>query len=138
MSSTDVHIYCDGGARGNPGPAASAFVAYKNKKRIGKGSLYLGRATNNEAEYRSVLLAIEWLAKKRGTEKKVYINLDSQLVKKQLTGEYKIKKDNLKTLAVKIKKQEKSFSRKIYYRWSPRTFNKEADQLVNEVLDKQI
>lgn len=136
--SSEVNIYCDGGARGNPGPAACSFVAYQNKKRVGKGSLYLGKATNNVAEYRSVLLAIDWLVKKFGSVKKASFNLDSQLVKKQLTGEYKIKKDSLRAIAVKIKSQEKNFPGEISYRWSPRSFNKEADQLVNEELDKQL
>ena len=58
-------IYCDGGSRGNPGPAASAFVVTEDGKTIFKDSKFLGVETNNVAEYTAVLLAIEWLSDKK-------------------------------------------------------------------------
>ena len=131
-----LKIYCDGGSRGNPGPAASGYAVYENKKLIYKDSLFLGVATNNVSEYMSVLIALKWLSKSSGASD-LYFTVDSQLVQKQLTGEYKIKNQKLKELAIKIKTIEKKISGNIYYKWSPREHNKIADQLVNDELDRQ-
>lgn len=129
-----LKIFCDGGSRGNPGPAASAFAVFKNGKLIYKDSLYLGVATNNVSEYMSVLIALKWLLKNSG-KADMYFTVDSQLVKKQLTGEYKIKNQKLKELSIKIKRIEKKISGDTFYKWSPREHNKVADQLVNDELD---
>lgn len=59
----ELIIYCDGGARGNPGPGAGAFIVEKEGKIIFKGSKYLGKTTNNTAEYQAVILALTWLIK---------------------------------------------------------------------------
>lgn len=130
-------IYCDGGSRGNPGPAASAFVVTKNKKVIDKGSKYFTNETNNVSEYASVLLAMEWLVKNSKTYhlKTITFNLDSQLIQRQLTGVYKVKNQNLKKYYLKIKDLEKSMDAKIIFDWSTRDKNKLADELVNETLD---
>lgn len=134
---TKLSMYCDGGARGNPGPAASAFVAVKDGKVIHKGSKYLGKATNNVAEYESVLLALDWL-NERGSqlEEGIVINLDSELVTKQMSGQYKVKNQKLKELFLKAKKLEAQLSFKISYKWSPRSNNRLADYLVNKKLDE--
>jgi len=134
--TTNLKIFCDGGSRGNPGPAASGFAVYKKKKLIYKDSLYLGVATNNVSEYMSVLIALKWSEKNSG-KADLYFTLDSQLVKKQLTGEYKIKNQKLIELSIKIKALEKKIFGDIVYNWSPREHNKIADQLVNDELDSQ-
>jgi len=123
-------IYCDGGSRGNPGPAASAFVVTEEKKVIYKESKYLGVETNNVAEYTAVLLAIEWLSDKKA-KGEIIINLDSQLVERQLNGFWKIKSPKLKLLADEIK----SKAVKVKFVWNYRTKNILADDLVNEELD---
>jgi ribonuclease HI len=133
-----IFIYCDGGARGNPGPAASAFVAIQDGKVIHKASKYLGKATNNIAEYGSVLLALSWLFKnyKAASDLKVIVNLDSELVTKQMSGLYKVKNTKLKEMYVKGKGIESMLSTKVLYKWTPRDKNRLADFLVNKELDK--
>ena len=135
----EIYVYCDGGARGNPGPAASAFVAIMNEKIIHRGSKYLGEATNNVAEYEAVVLALSWLSKnyKKVNDLKVIINLDSELVTKQMSGLYKVKNLKLKELYVEGKNFESKLPTKVEYRWTPRNKNKLADFLVNKELDKR-
>ena len=123
-------IYCDGGSRGNPGPAASAFVVTEYGKTIFKDSKFLGVETNNVAEYTAVLLAIEWLSDKKA-KGEIIINLDSQLVERQLNGFWKIKSPKLKLLADEIK----SKAVKVKFVWNYRIKNILADDLVNEELD---
>jgi len=134
-----IFIYCDGGARGNPGPAASAFVAIQDGKVIHKSSKYLGKATNNVAEYESVLLALSWLYKnyKDVLDLKIVVNLDSELVTKQMSGLYKVKNPKLREMYVKGKGIESKLSTKILYKWTPRDKNRLADFLVNKELDKR-
>ena len=133
-----IFIYCDGGARGNPGPAASAFVVIKDGKVIHKGSKYLGKATNNVAEYGSVLLALSWLYKnyKTAIDLRIIVNLDSELVTKQMSGHYKVKNAKLKEMYVKGKGIESKLPIKILYKWTSRNKNRLADFLVNKELDK--
>jgi ribonuclease HI len=129
-----MKIFCDGGARGNPGPAASAFVVFNNKgERVAEGSKYLGENTNNVAEYNSLILALSWANK--NAREDITIVMDSELVKKQMTGEYRIKNENLKRLAESAKALEKSFSYGISYEHSLRSGNYHADSLVNLTLD---
>jgi ribonuclease HI len=134
-----IFIYCDGGARGNPGPAASAFVAIQDGKVIHKASKYLGKATNNVAEYGSVILALTWLYKnyKSASNLKITVNLDSELVTKQMSGLYKVKNPKLKEIHVVGKRLESKLSTKVLYKWTPRDKNRLADFLVNKELDKR-
>ncbi len=128
-------IFCDGGSRGNPGPAASAFVVTNNDKLVFKGSKFLGVETNNVAEYTAVSIAVDWLIdEKVGDE--IIFNLDSQLVERQLNGIYKIKNEKLKNLADEIKLKIKSSNLKVKFRWGYRSDNTLADDLVNEELDR--
>ncbi|KKQ24896.1 MAG: ribonuclease HI, ribonuclease HI, partial [Microgenomates group bacterium GW2011_GWC1_37_12b] len=89
-----IKIFTDGGSRGNPGPAASAFVVFENNKILTKEGKFLGNATNNIAEYSALLLAVEWLNKNKLTEN-IKFFLDSELIVKQLNKTYKIKNKNL-------------------------------------------
>ena len=135
-----IKIFTDGGARGNPGPAASGVVidglAGKLRESCGK---YLGIATNNVAEYSAVLLAYERILEKDLTPSEIELNffMDSLLVTKQLLGEYKIKNPNLATYIQQIKEKERLFG-KVTYEHVRREFNKLADREVNKVLDSQI
>lgn len=89
-----MKIYVDGGARGNPGPAAAAYVIYSGNKLIAWDSKYLGEQTNNHAEYAAVIMALE---KANNLEiAKIEILSDSQLVVNQLNGEWKVKDETIK------------------------------------------
>lgn len=129
-----VKIYTDGGARGNPGPAASAFIVYENEKEVFKQGDYLGETTNNVAEYTAVAKALEFLTTQLDV-KEVDFFLDSLLVKEQLVGKYKIKNENMRYFASKIKDLEKNFST-VTYTHIRREENKAADTLVNATLDE--
>ncbi len=134
-----LKIYCDGGSRGNPGHAASAFAVYKNGKVIHKESHYIGVSTNNIAEYKAVGFALDWLKdNKVPTDDAVKFILDSELVVKQLTGIYKVKNSKLALLVVEIKNKERKFPFKVYYSVVTRESNQLADSLVNKELDKKI
>ncbi|MEK7581457.1 MAG: ribonuclease HI family protein [Patescibacteria group bacterium] len=126
-------INCDGGSRGNPGPAAFGFVVKSNGKLVKEGFGYIGIATNNTAEYTAVIEALSWL-KENTKDEELTFNLDSLLVVSQLNGLYKVKNATIRELIVKIRQLETSFS-KIVYKHVPREQNKEADRLVNLALD---
>ena len=131
-----IKVFCDGGSRSNPGPAAYGFVVYDDQKIIHKGKGYIGIATNNFAEYTAVIQALLWLSEKF---KKHNLNfyLDSNLVVSQLRGIFKIKSASLRELIFKIKSLETTFG-KISYWHIPRSKNKEADELVNQALDEEL
>jgi len=126
-------IYTDGGARGNPGPAGIGAVIYDDQKsRIAEVSEYIGEATNNQAEYKAVIAALEKAKQLGAAEVEMY--LDSELVVQQLNQKYKIKNKNLAPLFVKIWNLSIGF-RKITYQHIPREENKEADRLANLAMD---
>ena len=139
MKKKVIKIYCDGGARGNPGPAASAFAVIENSKVIYKESKYIGETTNNVAEYQSVLLAVSWISKSSvySSYDEINIFLDSQLVEKQLNGKYKVKNQGLRKYFDETKKLLQGISATITFESLPREKNKLADLLVNEELDNQ-
>ena len=129
-----VVVNVDGGARGNPGPAAVAAVATSpGGEALGERNEYIGEATNNVAEYRAVLLALA-LAKELGADEVEVIN-DSELVARQIGGEYKVKHAGLKPLFLEAMRTLREFDR-----WSVRSVRREhnerADELVNEALDE--
>ncbi len=132
-----ITIYTDGGARGNPGPAAIGVVISNGLKIIKEYGKAIGEATNNVAEYSAVVSALEILAKSLGEKSKfteVLIKADSELIVKQLKGEYKVKDPDLQKLYIKVYNLRQKFG-KIDYTHIPREQNKRADQLVNEALD---
>jgi len=129
-----VNIFTDGGSRGNPGPAASAFVVKNTDGEIVyKAGVYLGESTNNKAEYMGLLNAWNWVVANNISQ--VNFFLDSELVVKQITGIYKIKDSSLSVIASKIKEIERNSGIKVSYTHVLRHNNKDADKLVNEVLD---
>jgi|SRR3989344_142667 len=131
-----LNIFCDGGARGNPGPAAYGFVIKENGKTIKKEGKTLGIATNNFAEYTAVIEALKWLLD--GYEgQDLNFFLDSQLVASQLSGIYKVKNAQIRELVLKVKNLETSFGQ-IKYMYIPREQNKEADAMVNRALDSEL
>jgi len=129
-----VVVHVDGGARGNPGPAAVAAVASDPGAGVlAERKAYIGEATNNVAEYRALLLGLE-LARELGAASVEVIN-DSELVARQIEGRYKVKHPGLKPLHLEAMKALRQFGS-----WSVRSVRREsnerADQLVNEALDE--
>jgi len=128
-----IQLYTDGGARGNPGPAACAFLIFKDGNKVYHEGKKLGMATNNVAEYTAV---IEGLRKAAEFDYEVEVFSDSELVIRQLNGEYKIKQPHLKELSYKLREAESRF-KTVRYNHRPREdpMQKLADRLVNEALD---
>jgi ribonuclease HI/ketosteroid isomerase-like protein len=135
VAHSKVVVHVDGGARGNPGPAAAAAVATApDGSALGERAQFIGEATNNVAEYKAIQLGIE-LARELGASELELVN-DSQLVARQIGGEYKVKNKGLMPLFTETMKALREFDR-----WSVRDVRREqnerADQLVNEELDRQ-
>jgi len=130
-------IHTDGGARGNPGPAAIGVVVEKEGKEVRSISKAIGKATNNVAEYTAVVEALKYLHSIHIDKKETTIHfiLDSLLVVNQLNGIFKIKDANLRTLIIHIKSLEQEVGGVITYVAVPREKNTRADALVNQALD---
>ncbi len=136
MDDNKIIIYCDGGSRGNPGKSACAFVVEINGKDIYSYAKYLGIATNNYAEYSAVLLGLNWLSENQKYFKSVTtFILDSELVVKQINGEYKIKNLKLKEIYLQIKNILKTCPTKINFKNVSREKNTKPDILLNQKLD---
>lgn len=133
-----IIVHSDGGARGNPGPAAIGVVIEKeNGEMIEEISEAIGDTTNNIAEYTAVLRGlqvIEVLFGAKVTEMEVDWRLDSELVVKQLAGQYKVKNPGLRPLYEEIRDLRARFPH-LTLKHVRREENKEADRLVNEALD---
>lgn len=133
LKNKRLEIYIDGGARGNPGPAGVGVVILDSAgKKIKEISKYIGEATNNIAEYNALLYGLEEALILRADELK--INMDSELVAKQITGEYRVKDANIKPLferAINMLKSLKNFE----VNHIDRSENKEADKLVNKAIN---
>jgi len=128
-----LNIYIDGAARGNPGPAGIGILVTDSKgKAVKEVSKFIGTATNNVAEYTALIFGMEEV---RNLEaKEITINTDSELLAKQLGGEYKVKSSALKDLYAKVMQILKSFS-EVRVNNIPREENKEADKLANKAID---
>ena len=135
MAGKKLIIYSDGGARGNPGPAAAGAVVYdENNKLVGKVSEYLGELTNNQAEYKALYLGLE-KAKELGADE-VVCYLDSELVVNQLKLKYKVKNNNIGPDFIKTWNLLQQFKKKEFIA-IPREKNKVADKQDNQALDKK-
>ena len=133
-------MHSDGGARGNPGPAAIGVVIENEiGERLDEISETIGETTNNIAEYTAVLRGLYALQGLFGEDTKnleIDWRLDSELVVKQLAGDYKVKNPGLRTLFEEIRDLRSRFP-KLTLKHVRRELNKEADQLVNEALDRK-
>lgn len=132
-----VRVFSDGGARGNPGPAAIGVLVCDalGEEALQEHRETIGETTNNVAEYRAVLKGLELAHALRAEEVDYFV--DSELVARQLTGKYRIKSAHLKDLFLAVKEMEKKFQR-VSYAQVPRTHEKIrwADRLVNQALDR--
>lgn len=134
-----IIIYTDGGARGNPGPAAAGAVFCNEKKQNFKSfAEFLGEKTNNEAEYLAIILAMKkfklLFGKKLAKETEIEIRSDSELVVNQLNGKYKVLEKNLQPLFLETWNLRLDF-KKVKFKLISRKKNEKADQLVNQLLD---
>ncbi|MCL5410338.1 MAG: ribonuclease HI family protein [Patescibacteria group bacterium] len=139
-----IYINTDGGSRGNPGPAAIGVVFSDEKGQVFHNyKECIGITTNNEAEYRAIIKALEilskssWLKENNSKEHKVVCRLDSQLVVEQLNGNYKIKQEHIRRFVDQIFQITKEFKIDLSFVHVPREENKLADKLVNEALDEE-
>ncbi|KKU93941.1 MAG: Ribonuclease H [Candidatus Jorgensenbacteria bacterium GW2011_GWA1_48_13] len=132
-SSKKLIIYTDGGARGNPGPAAIGVIV--GNKNYGEA---IGNTTNNVAEYKAVIFALKkakaLLGGDKAKETELEIRSDSELLVSQVKGEYKIKDEELQPLFVDVWNKMQNF-KKVNFVLIPREKNREADTLVNRALD---
>jgi formyltetrahydrofolate-dependent phosphoribosylglycinamide formyltransferase len=128
-----IIAYIDGGSRGNPGPAAAAYVlSDASGRQLQAKAFFIGETTNNVAEYTAICRALE-AAKSLG-KKQITIYSDSELLVKQINGQYKIKSDNIKPLFKEaVELLNKFESREVKH--ITREKNKQADKLVNRALD---
>jgi ribonuclease HI len=126
-------LHADGGARGNPGPAGIGVVIFdENGEEIGEIARGIGHATNNVAEYTALIEGLKMASDLGTTDLEIF--LDSELVVKQLSGEWKIKNDRLRQLAVVARRLMNSFdSASIEH--VRREFNADADRLANQGMD---
>ncbi len=131
----EATLFADGGSRGNPGPAASAAVLLDpTGETIEEIDAFLGVATNNVAEWTALLLGLE-AARKRGI-RRLAVRLDSELVVKQLRGEYRVKHPGLQPLHQRARALLRNFDH-VDVAHVPRKQNALADRLVNRVLDQE-
>ncbi len=134
-----IRIYSDGGSRGNPGPAASGAVLKSMNgsiegETIATASKYLGHDTNNQAEYTAIIIGLE-KAKALGAMA-VELYMDSELAVKQLKGEYRVKNPEIAKRFLEVKNLLTQFDH-VKIKHVRRELNKEADAIVNEVLDEK-
>ncbi len=136
-----IFVNTDGGARGNPGPAAvGVFVTDADGKMLKEVKQTIGNSSNNFAEYQAVLIGLETLKQMYGKatrDKEIVLRLDSELVKKQLNAEYQIKEPGLVPNFIAIHNLRVTNFPHLTLQHVPREQNKEADRLVNEALDGQ-
>ena len=132
------NLYTDGGARGNPGPAATGVVIMNSRSKVlASKSKYLGRATNNQAEYQALIQGLEEIIKLAKKSKvAVKAHLDSELIVKQMNGEYRVKDAGLKLLFAKANKLADLLS-SVQFIHVTRDKNNQADFLVNQELDRR-
>jgi ribonuclease HI len=123
----------DGGARGNPGPAGYGVRIERDDGTVVELKEAVGVATNNVAEYRGLLAALEWAAR-HGIEK-LHVRSDSDLLVKQMRGEYRVKHPGLQPLWEAARGLARQI-RHVQYEHVRREFNKDADRLANEAMDE--
>ena len=128
-----AHVYFDGGARGNPGPAGIGWVIVTSDGIVAEGSETIGRATNNQAEYEALIAALE-AARDYGYDE-LHVRGDSELIVKQVRGEYNTNDPELREKRVTVHELLRHFDE-----WTlehvPREVNSRADELANEAMDQ--
>jgi len=134
-SASPISLYTDGASRGNPGLAGIGVVIYPDATTKIEGKRFIGKTTNNTAEYEALIYGLNLLLE-RNLIRPLKIHSDSQLMVRQLNGAYKIKQAHLRSLAGKAHELLQNFpSHEIIH--IPRGQNREADRLANEAIDER-
>lgn len=137
-----LNIFTDGGARGNPGPSAyGVYIADENNKKVAGFGQTIGVATNNVAEYRGVIGALDWVIENKkslSSSAKINFFLDSKLVCSQIIGLFKVKNVSLKDLLLDVRDREGQICLPMFYKHIPREQNANADAFVNSALDGEL
>lgn len=127
-------MYADGGARGNPGPAGSGAVLYDaDGKEIAAIKKFLGKTTNNVAEYTAVIIGLQEAKRLHAETVRVY--LDSQLIVRQMNGQYRVRQPHLQVLYAQIQQLLTGF-KDVSFQHVPRERNVRADELSNIAMDE--
>lgn len=142
MGVKKIIIYTDGGSRGNPGHSAVGVVfCNENAQKLKEFGEYIGEGTNNVAEYQAVIFALKKFKSVFGKElakvADVEVRSDSELMISQLNGKYKIMEEGMQKLFIEVWNLKLDFE-KIKFVLIPREKNKDADKMVNEVLDSRL
>lgn len=136
MSQKPFTLYTDGGARGNPGPAgAGALLLGPDGAEVEAISAYLGEMTNNQAEYRALLLGLQ-AAVDNGVQA-LDVRMDSELIVKQMNGEYKVKHPEMKVLHSQARQLVAKIDT-VSFNHIRRELNGDADALVNQAIDAHV
>ena len=130
----ELVIYTDGASRNNPGEAGAGIFILRDGKPHEKIARYLGRTTNNVAEYTAAIIGLEYAIKQGATQVKLFA--DSELLVKQLNKEYKVKNEGLKPLYRRANELIAKIG-SVEVQYIPREKNKEADALANEAIDEK-
>jgi ribonuclease HI len=131
----ELTMYTDGASRNNPGEAGAGAFILKDGCPVEKIARYLGKTTNNIAEYTAAILGLEYAVKQGAS--KVRLFADSELLVKQLKGEYKVKNEGLKPLHSRAKELIAKIG-SVEVQYIPREMNKEADALANKAINEKL
>lgn len=131
----ELTIFTDGASRNNPGEAGAGIFIVQDSVPIEKITRYLGRTTNNVAEYTAAIIGLEHAVKLRASSIKLYA--DSELLVRQLNGQYKVRNEGLKPLFAKVKELIAKIG-SVEVQYIPREQNKEADALANRAIDEKL
>lgn len=139
MSSHYI-VHSDGGARGNPGPAGIGVVIERKSdgkiEKVGEISEFIGQATNNQAEYRALIAALEEVDRRGGKGSTIECVLDSELIVEQVSGNFRVKNLALKPLYARVRELVIKLGGDITFRAVPRSENGPADKLVNAAINR--
>ncbi len=131
----ELIIYSDGASRNNPGEAGAGVYILRDNEPIEKIARYLGQTTNNIAEYSAAIIGLEYAVTQRASQVKLLA--DSELLVKQLNGQYKVKNEGLKPLYLRVKELIAKIG-SVEVQYIPREMNREADALANKAIDEKI
>ena len=131
----ELTIFTDGASRNNPGEAGAGIFILRDGKPVDKIARYLGTTTNNIAEYQAAIIGLEQCVKLGASM--VRLHADSELMVKQLNGQYKVKNEGLKPLHARVKELIAKIGT-VEVQYIPREKNKEADALANQAIDEKI
>ncbi len=131
----ELTLFTDGASRNNPGEAGAGIFILQDGQPLERIARYLGTTTNNIAEYQAAIIGLEHCVKLGAST--VRLHADSELMVKQLNGQYKVKNEGLKPLYLKVKELIGKIGR-VEVKYIPREQNKEADALANQAIDEKL